>query len=396
MKWILCSDVDAEQLVHLRRCLRERGDDAEICHALLFSRYRQLHGKGHLSRIWLRIITKILYPLKLGWKALWAPKGTVFVITTSPFFAPLLVSLVGHLRKHRVIELLFDLYPDAIWVLQPGLKGNLLCRLVGAVTKQTQRYCDAVVYLGPFIQAHVEKQYGPARHGAVIDVITDSLAFPQKLPNDKPETVVFRYGGQLGHMHDVDSLCAGIRAVANTPEVANTVRIEFFASGAGVSRAKELLKGCPVPVNPPDYRENWRTAMSSYQLGLVTLSPGGATVCFPSKTYAMMAGGLAILAICPAWSDLAAKIREWDMGWVVNNSPYDTLSIDDPDYTSKALEVRDPDQVARDFVETVQSIVSDPETLLRKRQNAWRAAHEHYTDDWFVSHWQALVPAPRD
>jgi hypothetical protein len=104
-----------------------------------------------------------------------------------------------------------------------------------------------------------------------------------------------------------------------------------------------------------------------------------------------MAGGLAILAICPEWSDLAAKIREWDMGWVVNNSPYEYLSVDDPSYTDKALEQRDSKSVAKCFHAIVNEILSDKEQLLIKRQNAWKAAHEVYTDEWLLGKWLGLV-----
>ena len=86
------------------------------------------------------------------------------------------------------------------------------------------------------------------------------------------------------------------------------------------------MSGTDVKIRTAIDSEIWRKDIRNFHVGLVSLSPGGASVCLPSKTYSMMAGGLSIIGICPEWSDLANLIKEMDAGWVVNNSIYSSTS----------------------------------------------------------------------
>jgi hypothetical protein len=83
-------------------------------------------------------------------------------------------------------------------------------------------------------------------------------------------------------------------------------------------------------------------------------------VCLPSKTHAMMAAGLAIIAICPAGSDLAALVRDTGAGWVVDNTE------------------RSEAETGRVFAELARELVAQPELVREARRRARHAAETTY------------------
>ena len=151
---------------------------------------------------------------------------------------------------------------------------------------------------------------------------------------------------------------------------------------------RESFAGSGVEVVSAVPSHEWREKIRDFHVGLVTLKPGGAIVCLPSKAYSMMAGGLAILAICPKWSDLAKMIEDNDVGWVISNSPYDEMpSFADPEYFKKIEEKRDAETVAKEFHQQVEEILSNPEELDRKRKNASRVMRSTFGKEELGQRW---------
>ena len=150
--------------------------------------------------------------------------------------------------------------------------------------------------------------------------------------------------------------------------------------------------GLPVEVSPTVSSDQWRDDIRNFHVGLVSLSPGGASACLPSKTYAMMAGGLAVIGICPCWSDLARLINSIDAGWVVNNSAFSSEpDLSSPEYFNQLREHRSYDQIVYDFFEIVNSIVTEYELLKSKRKNAFDGIRSHYNLDNTSRKWDSLI-----
>jgi glycosyltransferase involved in cell wall biosynthesis len=402
----MCSDVNAEQFEYLYKISEELEKHIELVYACHLGYYRKLHSGGKLKRISLRIRTKVWAALRLVWRAWKAPKGATFVITTSPFYAVWLVTKLKR-KGRRIVHLFYDLYPDAIEVLKPNWRNGIVCKLAARVTRSSQRRCCGAVYLGEFLRAHAEHRYGVADGSSTIDVVADTKLFPEHEPIElHPSGLVrFRYGGQLGHMH-----CAGLLAecVAKSVEAQGaSLEYSFYASGPGVDIAHPILAKSGIQLNPPADNKDWRKELVNYDIALTSLSPGGATVCFPSKTYSMLAAGLAIVAICPKWSDMGRLVIENEVGWVVDNSSWPAiltadgrrfgcpkgaaLSMDDPEYLEQIHSMRNSKAVHHDFLEVIQEILNNPEEVLRRRQNAWKLAHQKFNESWVVENWTKVL-----
>ncbi|MGF1449648.1 MAG: hypothetical protein ACFB20_09555 [Opitutales bacterium] len=391
---IVCSNVDGEQLRFLEHCLQHAGYDTERFTPIGAETYRRLGSGGRWGRLCLRLRMYLGYALGLVWKALRTPKEALFVVTSNGFHAPWLAGETRALVDAPVVHLLYDLFPDALEVAGSLQRASIGSAVIGALQRRTQRVCAGTVYLGAFLQAHAQARWGEPRLGAVIDVSAEPVEPPPALepPGD---ALVFRYGGQLGWMHEAELLADCIRAVLEDPPPERPVRFELHVSGARAPWMREALADLPgVEVGgvlPPD---EWKAHASRCHVGLATLLPGGATVCLPSKGYGLMSHGLALLALCPAWSDLARLVAQSRGGWVVPTSPPEHLPEPAAEGYFDTVEQRRPDpDVVADFKATVHGIAGDPEGLARARRNALHAMRTTYGVGALAQRWDGLLQA---
>jgi glycosyltransferase involved in cell wall biosynthesis len=100
----------------------------------------------------------------------------------------------------------------------------------------------------------------------------------------------------------------------------------------------------------------------------------------------MMAAGLAVIAICPSWSDLARLVEQSGAGWVVDNAacprPLDTANFL-PGCRSKRLSA----EVANDFQTLVSRLIANPSEVLERRRNAWQAVRDRFSPTQVSEAW---------
>jgi hypothetical protein len=349
----------------------------EQVYSLTEQEYRRLAAGTGLVRVRLRLAMYVGYPLRVLWAALRAPGSTALLVSSNTFFAPLLAWLGSRAGRPAVIHWRCDLYPDALVVAGTIPAGSLVERVIGGVQRWMNRTCDQVVSVGDFLQEHAEARWGRPRGRHCIDnVPSDETKFAPRL-GASAGSLGFHYGGQLGYMHEPESLAAFVRAARRLGGPA--VRFDFRMSGAYRAQFVALVRDLGLEVQGPVANAEWKVLIEDFQIGLVSLSPGGATVSLPSKIYSMMAGGLAIVAVCPAWSDLARIIRDTECGWVVNNSPFTTVAeLQVGDYRANCEARRAPDEVAADSERLVAELLAQPERVEACRQKAVQASHATY------------------
>jgi hypothetical protein len=300
----------------------------------------------------------------------------VLLVSSNTFFAPLLAWLGSRLRRPRLLHWRCDLYPDALVVARTIRRGGGIEKMIGWVQSLMNRTCDGVVNVGSFLRQHAEARWGAAGRGYYIDNVPSNEAhFAPRLV--RQPGLAFHYGGQLGYMHEPDSLLAFVRAAWERR--AEGVRFDFRMSGAFRARFVAGLAEMGLQAEGPLPSDRWKILIEDFQLGLVSLSPGGATVSLPSKLYSMMAGGLAIVAVCPSWSDLARIVQDTGCGWVLNNSPFATeAELHRGDYLANSAALREAAEIAADSRALVDRLLAEPEEVERRRHAAVRAAHEVY------------------
>lgn len=387
----ICTNVLVDYTLYLKKCLEYAGYNAEMVALMNEHQYRVASKSKGLKKIWLRFFMYVLYPLKLALKVLSSSPNAVFVVTSNTFYAPAIACCCSLFNKCKIVNLVYDLFPDALEVAGIIKSNSFLSILVGAISKFNRSASDCSVYLGEFLRKYSEIRWG--RFGTVesIDISAD---VSQYLSNQEFDGGIIRihYGGQLGYMHDADSIIASVLSVIKDDSLCKKIDFSFRVSGAQAKRIELAFAGLPIQVLPPLPSQEWREEIRKYHIGLVTLSPGGATVCLPSKSYGMMAGGLPIIAVCPLWSDLAKMILLANAGWIVSNSPYESSDeLIESDYQSRCMQKLPISEIKRQFVILLKHIADNPKELLEKRTGALNAMNTIYGTQEIGMRWKSVI-----
>lgn len=392
----VASSVGIDYFYFLLKTIMAAGYPVQEVSLISEQSYRRLARVSGVKKLWLRTKMYVIYPLYLLFVGLACRKNSIFIVSSNTFYAPFIVHNVLRFRGVRVVHMLYDLYPDALEIAG-GLHSNSMpSRTLGLIANANQKGCDGTVYLGQFLKQHAEGRWGRAAHSEVIDISTDISLYDPFYPEPTDyNPLIIHYGGQLGHLHDCQSIIECVRRICESP-LSTRIKFVFYVSGAQAELLRRSLKSYPVEIVSTTPSSQWRLDIREFHIGLVSLTPAGASVCLPSKTYAMMAGGLAIIAICPSWSDLAALVRSVDGGWIISNSPHQhmaspVLKKDYDSYLSDMKRSRSTDDICNDFCLTIERILDAPEMLKEKRKNAFYGVRKQYGIDQLQRKWDRFL-----
>lgn len=301
----------------------------------------------------------------LCWRAVRLQRENISlrVVTTNPFYAPALAQYFSGGRG-ITINLLYDLYPDALEHAGVCRVGSRLSRFLAKSTQYALRECAATVFLGDHLRDHAESRYGFAQRSRVIPVGADTTPFKDKkpVPLEEGQKLQLLYSGQLGRMHDTGTLVKFVKS-----GLPADVHLMMNASGSGYDELKRTLPVVPqCSYGGTLGHGEWTTAMARAQVALVTIAPGAENVVMPSKTYSALAAGQAIIAICSRNSDLADLVLRHDCGWVIQPGEVETLR------------------------KVVQLASTDRAQLQIKRENAYQVGHSVYSIDTVARQWEVL------
>jgi len=340
--------------------------------------YRRLSRGNRRQRIRLRLLTWIVHPCRLALSIVFARRGSLYIVTTNPFTAPVVAAALGPWFGVRVVHHVFDLYPDALeaaGILRPG---GFLSRSISACLGYAHRRCAGAVYLGQALRRQTERRLGQTPHSAVIEVTADEALFGEPSPGCEGCLVV-HYGGQLGTMHDAESIVAAVEALEDE-RYAGRVRFDFRVGGAR-AQVIDRLRGKPgVVVDSIMPPSAWRKHVRGAGVGLVSLLPAGARVCLPSKTYALLAASLPVIAICPRTSDLAAVVTSQGAGWVIENA-----------VSPASVSTRDRAVVGAEIAALIRRLIALPAERDQRAEAAGQAARTVFSRAATAARWRTFL-----
>jgi hypothetical protein len=340
--------------------------------------YRRLSGGSRWSRLKLRAIMYLAYPARVAWAAAFAPKSSILIVSSNTFFAAFVAWVASRFRRPTLVHWICDVFPDALVVAGAIPQGGLIEFGIGSVQRMMTRTSTGIVYVGELLRQHAERRWGRSPRAFYIDnVPTDEGLFqpPRAVMGKK---LVLHYGGQLGLMHEPESLARCVDAAI--ARWRSEVTFDFRLSGIHRERFARAIASTGIECHGPMPPEQWRELIRDFHVGLVSLSVGGATVSLPSKIYAMMAAGLAIVAICPAWSDVGQIVQRHRCGWVINNSPFDSLAdVERGNYVANTAATVPAEEVAVRFCTLLERLLANPGEVARARHNSRCASAETFS-----------------
>lgn len=392
LKIYTASSVGIDYFFFLSRTIENAGFQVNPIFLITETEYRKLAKNSGFKKIWLRIKMYLFYPIYLIWEGFKADKGSIFVISSNTFFAPLLMHFLLRFKRVKVIHMLYDLFPDALEIAGAIKIDSKISRWIGKITQLNLQKCDTTIFLGSYLKEHAENRWGVTNKADVIDISTDLALYDEKISTlNKTSKIIVHYGGQLGHLHDAKSIIESIRYVLKS-DLGDLVEFNFYVSGAQANFLEKSLNGLPVKIISAIPSYQWRQDIREFHIGLVSLSPGGASVCLPSKTYGMMAGGMAIMAICPVWSDLGKIINNLNAGWVINNSSFlSTKELKVGNYNQNLRSEIDKKIVASEFYDCLKVIIANRDLLEEKRRGAFNGVRSNYNINVLSNKWKEVI-----
>jgi len=348
----------------LTNALKEHGWAGQARFEISESDYRG--ARGRMARFAMRWRAYARYPWLLRRSLRVAVKPEVAVVCTNTFYAPRIAEGVN--RGAPVVHWVFDLFPDVLVLGGSMRAGSVGARLLDRLMRSTFDRAAVNVFLGERLLAYAVARFGPIPRSVVIPVGCDARPFADTPPAERCTGASVRalYCGNLGRMHDVDTILGALSA-----GLIEGIILDFRGNGTGFRRLENAVQertlGDRISIGGSLKDADWIDAMRAADVALVTMKPGAEGVVMPSKTYSALAAGQAVVAICSDTSDLAATIRAHECGWVVTPGDVNRLNC------------------------VLTEIVNRPDELLRRRQNAWRAGQQVFDQRALAGAWSAVL-----
>ena len=353
----------------LRGAIRElRATGLDVSHRFEVDESDYRFARSAAARARLRWRSYVTYPrhLRRHLRAETAPG--VAVVCTNTFYAPAVAVRAARRLGLRVVNWVFDLFPDVLVESGKIAAGGLWDHRLGRLAWATFRAADANVFLGERLKSYATTRYGEIPNALVIPVGADGEAFRSCPPQSRRarEPVRILYCGNLGRMHDTQTIADLLGESSPSGWT-----LEFRGHGAGFRQLASSVasgpSGAAVLFGPGLPDEAWTEVLKAADVALVTMKHGAEGLVMPSKTYSAMVAGQAVLAICPRASDLADTVFRHDAGWVV-----------------------EPGDVGH-LREVLAGLAARPEEVLQKRRKAFAAAHQLYDQRAVAAHWKRLL-----
>ncbi len=327
-----------------------------------------------------KIINLITISLSIFWKALFCfRRRDIVIAVTNPPLLPYLTALVCRLRGACFVLLIHDVYPEIftrLGVLKPQ---SIPVRLLDRASCWLYHSAARIIVLGRDMRDLTAEKLNARRDRVVIATNwgdTDAV-FPQPLSENRllnklnlSGRFVVQYCGNIGRTHGIKDLVDAAGLLAPDPE------FQFLLIGWGAKkvwavqqkqerRLENLIILDPLP------RDDLCDGLNACNVAIISVMSGMSGISVPSRIYNVLAAGKPLLAVCEDDSEIAAVVREEEIGWVIA-----------PDR---------PDLIAS----TLREAKANPGRLRSMGERARKAAEAKYTSGHILQIYQSLIESLR-
>lgn len=351
----------------LRRELERSGVSSDMIYGVALDKYRTV--TGIIPRSFMRTQMYFGYTAKCAYRWTTNSEGSVSVVATNPFYLPYIASTLIRSKSSKIINLVWDLFPDALVEGNLIRADSLVARLLGRMTQRSIEKCDATIFLGDYLKSYAESMYGMARKAVVIPVGADGEPFANNPPkiNELNRELCILYSGNMGRMHDSITISEALCTLSQSNV---HLKMKFYGYGDGITQVEKNVAGIrgniSVEFGSGFNDEQWISMMKNASIALVTIKSGAERVVMPSKTYSSMMAGQAILGVCSCKSDLADLIFKYNCGWVIEPGRSD------------------------DLADLLINLAKNPNLVYEKRINAYAAGHGFFSSKVLAKDWLNL------
>lgn len=235
------------------------------------------------------------------------PPPDIFITQTAPPIIIIIVAAAARVWRRPHVIISMDVYPDVLIAHGGSGSAATLGRLLKPAFAWAYRRARRVIALGPVMRARLQEKGVSAER--IVEIPTWATGAPGVVPAaENPlrrdwalmDKFVLLYSGNLGLVHEFDTLLRGVRqALDSLP----TLRVVFVGRGGRLAEVRQLVDELGLGVVTrfsellPAHRlpESFGLA----DLAVVTLRPEFAGLVVPSKLHGYMARGIPVLYIGP-------------------------------------------------------------------------------------------------
>lgn len=317
---------------------------------------------SHRGRLMGRALFSVTYPLRALMKVVnWRHRYDGILVLTNPPTLGVAAAIARGLLRVPYVLLVHDVYPDVAVRLGVLRESSVVARLWDALSRWVLRRAAGVIVLGRDMEDTVRDKM-PKDDKRHLYVIPHWAAFGTAVPIAKCDNAFRRrtnpanrflvqYSGRHGRTHNLEPLIEAARILQD-----EAVLFQFIGDGAKKSalreRADDLRNVQFLPYQPYD---DLQTVLSAADLGVVCLESGFKGLSVPSKTYGIMAAGVAVLALVDRASEIGLVVDENECGLVVPGATADGLA------------------------HSIMDLIRDPARCLRMGQSGRSAFERQYT-----------------
>lgn len=261
-----------------------------------------------------------------------ARRDTVVVAMTDPPLLGIMANFVTGLRGARLVNWTQDIYPEIAIRLSnhraPALAASLLLPWRNLAWRQSE-HCVAI---SEGMARHLHEEGVAHAHTSVIANWAPQGLSPQ--PASAGDALraewglsgqfVVAYSGNLGRVHDLDSILALAEELRTEPRV-TLLLIGGGPGRAGLEAAAASRGHANIQFRPAQPRARLAESLAVADAHLVTLRPECADLVFPSKFYGIVQIGRPIVFIGPRDCELASIVEDHGLG--LAGSPDDLRSL---------------------------------------------------------------------
>lgn len=253
----------------------------------------------------------------------------ILVLTNPPFLAFICAILRAWAGGAPYLYAIFDVYPDVAVHLGLLGAGSRVTRLWERLNVFVYERAAAVIVIGRCMKGVVgrkSQQTGHDMNGKLhhIHMWCDdqAIASGSSSRNGQEERFgvggkfVVGYFGNLGRVHDIETIMAAAARLRNHPQMV------FLFVGEGHKKRWAMdyarrngLDNCRFHTYVA--REELGHLLALADLGLVSLLHGQEGLSVPSKTFGLMAAGVPVLAVVPETSEIARIVAEERCGTLI-------------------------------------------------------------------------------
>ncbi|HYM23134.1 MAG TPA: glycosyltransferase family 4 protein [Vicinamibacterales bacterium] len=262
-------------------------------------------------------------------------RNDLVIVVTNPPALPFLMLAACRVKGARCVLLIHDVYPDApiaAGLLRPR---GVVARVWARATAFLYRHVSHICVIGRDMAALVATKMGAVHHPPVTiianwaeeTVLRPVAPGPNALLRELGllDKFVVQYCGNLGRVHDIESLVEAARVLRESDPDVHFVFIGAGAKKAWLMSEIERIGLDNLTVLPPKPRSEEDVFLRGCDVAIMAMVPGMAGVGVPSRLYNIMAAGKPVIAAVDERSEPAIVIQEERIGWVI--APGDPAGI---------------------------------------------------------------------